>query len=134
MASWDGATSAGLLPQRVFNIYSHALCNAARHTGALFAGRYHAIKVADEGYLLHLCRYIHANPVRHGIANAVHLWPYSNYLEWIDARPGTLVDRTFVRQHFPPPAAYKAYVHAYLTGRASSPADLTTYLQDLETS
>ena len=130
----DGASPAGLLPQRVFNIYSHALCNASRHSGALFAGRYHAIKVADEDYLLHLCRYIHANPVRHGIANAVHLWPYSNYLEWIDARPGTLVDRTFVRHHFPTPTAYKAYVHAYLTGRSSSPTDLTAYLHDLESS
>jgi hypothetical protein len=82
--------------------------------------------------LLHLCRYIHANPAHHGIANAVHLWPYSNYLEWIDARPGTLVDHTFVRDHFAAPVAYTAYVHAYLTGRSTPPTDLTAYLCRLE--
>lgn len=104
----DGACPAGLLSQRIFNIYGHALHNASRHTGPLFEGAYHAIKVTDQSYLLHLCRYIHANPVHHGIANAVHLWPYSNYLEWIEARPGTLVDHTFVREHFPTPDAYRA--------------------------
>jgi hypothetical protein len=28
-------------------------------------------------------------------------WPYSNYLEWIGEREGTLVERGFVRIHKP---------------------------------
>ncbi|MEZ4737309.1 MAG: hypothetical protein R3E79_60295 [Caldilineaceae bacterium] len=36
-----------------------------------------AIYVGNEVYLRHLCCYIHANPVHHGIAAAPELWPYS---------------------------------------------------------
>ncbi len=49
------------------------------------------------------CRYIHANPVKHGQVADLMEWPYSNYLEWIGERNGTLVDRDFVREHFASP-------------------------------
>jgi hypothetical protein len=37
-------------------------------------------------------------------------WPYSNYLEWIDKRLGTLVDRQLGRDYFATPQAYEAFV------------------------
>ncbi len=81
-----------------------------------------------EGYLLHLCRYIHANPVKDGLVPWPEDWPYSNYLEWIEARSGTLIDRAFVRAYFPQPQVYRDFVLAYLAGREDLPEGLEPYL------
>jgi len=50
------------------------------------------------------------NPVRAGLVAHPGEWPYSNYLEWVERRDGTLVDRSFVRQYFPTAADYQAFV------------------------
>ena len=128
----DGEAKAGLLPQRVFNAYVTAFNNSNQRSGTLFADRFQAILVSTDEYLLHLCRYIHANPVRHGIADAVDLWPYSNYLGWIEQQPGQVVDRDFVKAHFPTPDHYQAYVRSYLSGQVQLPPGLAAYLAELE--
>lgn len=128
----DGAAKAGLLPQRVFNAYATAFNNRNQRSGTLFADRFQAILVSTDEYLRHLCRYIHANPVRHGIADAIDLWPYSNYLGWIEQRPEQVVDRDFVKAHFPTPDQYQAYVRSYLSGHVQLPSGLATYLAELE--
>lgn len=120
----DGEQPAGLLPQRVFNSYSKAYNKRYEHSGTLFEGNYRVIPVESDAHLLHLCRYIHANPVTHGLVDDVADWPYSNYLEWIDERPGTLVDREFVRAHFSPSRSYQEFVANYLaTRQLSEPLD-----------
>ena len=40
-------------------------------------------------------------------------WPYSNYLEWIGQRAGTLKDETFIRDYFPTLEAYRQFVADY---------------------
>jgi hypothetical protein len=100
----DGDLRAGLLPQRLFNAYNKRY----GHSGTLFEGTYKVKPVIDEGHLLHLCRYIHANPVIHGIADHVAHWPYANYLEWVGERRGASVDRDFVAAHFPTAGDYVA--------------------------
>jgi REP element-mobilizing transposase RayT len=106
----DGEEPARLLPQRVFNSYSKAYNKRYEHSGTLFEGSYWVVSVESEAHLLHLCRYIHANPVTHGLVDDVADWPYSNYLEWIGGRTGTLVDRDFVQAHFPSPHSYGQFV------------------------
>jgi len=81
--------------------------------------------------LLHLCRYIHANPVKHDLVDYPADWPYSNYLEWIGERDGTLVDQTFVQTHFPQPEEYRKFVLDYLRTR-DLPEDLRRYLESWE--
>lgn len=76
ITGWCGRMArpkAGLLAQRVFNAYSKAFNNSNDRSGTLFEDRYSAIAVTSDEYLRHLCRYIHANPVRHGIATAVRV-------------------------------------------------------------
>ena len=126
----EGEHPAGLLPQRVFNSYTKAYNKRYRHSGTLFEGNYKAIHVEDETHLLHLCRYIHANPVIHGLVPDVADWPYCNYLEWVGERDGTLVDRDFVREHFPSPGSYQEFVSAYLAER-KLPKELQAYLDAL---
>jgi REP element-mobilizing transposase RayT len=127
----DGEAPVGKVAARVFGSYSQAFNQANRRTGTLFEGSYHCILVESDDYLRHLCRYIHANPVRHGLAISPDLWPYSNYLEWTEKRPGTLVDFSFVKAHFARPDLYEAYVKSYLTGQATLPEGLRSYLERL---
>ena len=99
--------------QAIFNRYTKAVNNAYGRTGTLFEGSFDAIPVVKDAHLLHLCRYIHRNPVEAGLVTHPAQWPYSNYLEWVEQRPGTLVDRDFVRAHFPTPEAYERFVIDY---------------------
>jgi hypothetical protein len=70
--------------------------------------------------------------VRHGIAIAPELWPYSNYPEWIGVRNGTLVDQAFIHAHWADRKRYQQFVNDYLIGQSSLPLALRTYLQQLE--
>ncbi|MFZ5917528.1 MAG: transposase [Chloroflexota bacterium] len=127
----DGETPAGLLPQRVFNSYSKAYNKRYAHSGTLFEHRYRTKAVADESYLLHLCRYIHANPVKDGLATDPGAWPYSNYLEWVGERAGTLVDRAFVRAWAGSAQDYRALVWEYIEQRGL-PEAVREFVEALE--
>ena len=58
-------------------------------------------------------------------------WPYSNYLEWIGEREGTLVDRDFVRSLYPNRLGYREFVAQYIAQRRL-PAELARGLRDWE--
>ena len=124
----DGEQASGLLPQRIFNSYSKAYNKRYEHSGTLFESQYKVITVHTESYILNVCRYIHANPVKHGIVNDLREWPYSNYLEWIGERTGTLVDRDFIRLYYPTPEAYRETIQVYLQQREQLAA--LTYLEE----
>lgn len=126
----DGETPTGKLPQRVFNSYSKAYNIRYEHSGTLFQGRFRAIHVTENDYLLHLCRYIHANPVKHGIVSRLEDWEYSNYPEWIGLRNGKLVDHTFIAEFFGDKKDYRAFVLDYL--RSRNLPDGLSYLGDLD--
>ena len=127
----DGEKAAGLLPQYVFNGYTKAYNIRYKHSGTLFEGHFQAILVEKDSYLLHLCRYIHANPVKHVLVDHPADWPYSNYLEWIGERNGTLVDQAFVQAHFPQTDEYRKFVLDYIRTR-DLPEDLHRYLESLD--
>ncbi|MBN1877678.1 MAG: transposase [Anaerolineae bacterium] len=97
---------------RVFGSYSQAFNKTYQRTGTLFEGNFKAIEVDSESYFLALCRYIHRNPVQHGFVAAPEDWPYSNYLEWMGQRAGTLVDRELVREYFPTSQLYAEFINA----------------------
>jgi putative transposase len=127
----DGDRPAGLLSQRVFNSYSKAYNKRYQHSGTLFEGPYKVRPVAQTADLLHLCRYIHANPVKDGFVANPGDWPYSNYLEWAGERKGDLVDRDFVNLHFGKPESYVEFVKDYLRTRKILSED-AEYLEGFE--
>lgn len=64
-------------------------------TGHLFQGRYKALLVDADSYLLELIRYIHLNPVRVGLSSSPESYPWSShssYLELIPVSPWLTVD------------------------------------------
>ena len=113
----NGDLPAGKLPQRLFNSYSKAYNKRYDHSGTLFAGPYRARHVHNDSYLRHLCRYIHANPVKDGLVQTIEQWPYSNYHEWVGLRSGTLIDHAFIDTYFPDPKEYAEFVQDYLIER-----------------
>lgn len=73
----DGNLSKGMRQLNgVFTQYSNR-----RHgrTGHLFQGRYKAILVDGDSYLLELARYVVLNPVRAGMVPDPGRWPWSSY-------------------------------------------------------
>jgi putative transposase len=120
---------AGLLPQRVFNSYTKAYNIRYGHSGTLFEGPYKAVHVTQESHLRHLCRYIHANPVKDGLVNNLEDWPFSNYLDWIGKRQGTLVDRDFIEGMFCSGVEYQEFVRDFLIMR-ELPIELAEYLEE----
>ena len=130
-ARQDGEEPAGNLPQFVFNSYTKAYNQRYLHSGTLFEGRFRASPIQTDSHLLHLCRYIHGNPVKDGLVADPADWEYSNYLEWIGEREGTLVDRAFVVNQFDNGEGYKIFLHQYLQS-LSPPDDIRMFSKDLE--
>ena len=127
----DGKFPAGYLPQYVFNSYSKYFNKRYDHSGTLFEGHYKVKLVQNETYLLHLCRYIHGNPVKDGLVADPADWEYSNYLEWIGEREGSLYNPEFVYEYFSSPTDYRNYVFDDLRGR-DLPDDIKRYLDSFE--
>ena len=54
-----------------------------KRSGHLFQGRYKAIVIDRDNYLLELSRYIHLNPVRVNLVTKPEDYPYSSYISYI---------------------------------------------------
>jgi putative transposase len=97
----------------LFNAYVQAVNRQQARSGTLFEARFRHARVDREEYLIHLCRYIHLNPVKAKLVTRPEDWHYSNYLECIGQRPGTLKDDAFIRDRFLAPASYQSFVADY---------------------
>jgi REP element-mobilizing transposase RayT len=128
----DGDTSVGVLPKRVFGSYTQAFNKAYHASGTLFQGRFQARLVDTERYLRHLCRYIHTNPVKHGLSTSPDSWPYSNYQSWANDHMAQPTDRQFVADFFGTSAQYAAFVQAYLVDRTTLSTELRVFQESLE--
>lgn len=60
-------------------VYTQAFNRAHGRVGHVFQGRYKAILVQKETYLLELARYIVLNPVRARMVRSAKDWPWSSY-------------------------------------------------------
>ena len=70
----------------------------ARHKlwGHLFQGRYKAIVVDRDSYLLELSRYLHLNPLRAGMVDQPALYPYSSYNSYLSSVKDEIVDQHLI--------------------------------------
>lgn len=93
--------------------YVQAVNIQQNRSGTLFEGRAQHILIDKEEYLLQIVRYIHYNPVKAGLVNSADGWLYSNYLEWIGKRAGTMFDRKFFCTYFKDHEDYRDFVERY---------------------
>ncbi len=61
-----------------FNSYTKAYNLCYAHSDTLFEERFRAKPIQTTSHLLHLCRYIHGNPVKDGLVAHPADWEYSN--------------------------------------------------------
>jgi len=65
--------------------------------GQLFRGRYKAILVEEDRYLLELVRYIHHNPVKAGIVENIDQYAWSSHFNYLtDEKQSTWLHKNFV--------------------------------------
>ena len=95
--------------------------------GHVFQGRYKAILVQKESYLLELARYVVLNPVRAGMVRSAKDWPWSSFRAtagWIDVPSWLHVDWLLSAFGNKRKAATEAYRRFVSEGRvARSPWD-----------
>ena len=73
----DGNLSAGM--RQLNGVYTQWHNRSHNRVGHVFQGRFKAIIVQREAYLLELARYVVLNPVRAGICDLPGDWPWSSY-------------------------------------------------------
>jgi putative transposase len=73
----DANLSLGM--RQLNGVYTQRFNRAHNRVGHVFQGRYKAILVQKESYLLELARYIVLNPVRARMARSARDWPWSSY-------------------------------------------------------
>lgn len=73
----DGNLSEGM--RQINGLYTQSFNRAHNRVGHIFRGRYKAILIEKENYLLALCRYIVLNPVRAGVVRNPADYEWSNY-------------------------------------------------------
>lgn len=88
----EGNLSQGM--RQLNGLYTQHFNRRHHLVGHLFQGRYKAILVQKEGYLLELTRYVVLNPIRARMVTSLDDWPWSSHHfllgqeaapEWLDA-------------------------------------------------
>jgi putative transposase len=112
----EGNLSRGM--RQLNGVYTQTFNRAHNRVGHVYQGRYKAILVEKESYLLELTRYVVLNPVRAGRVNNVEQWPWSSYSVMVgrDSRPEWLqtdwILGQFGKQRKRAVAAYRDFVRA----------------------
>nr|WP_119628567.1 transposase [Methylocaldum marinum] len=73
----EGNLAQGM--RQLNGVYTQMTNRTHGRVGHVFQGRYKAIMVEKDSYLLELARYVVLNPVRAGMVNDVDDWPWSSY-------------------------------------------------------
>jgi succinate dehydrogenase flavin-adding protein (antitoxin of CptAB toxin-antitoxin module) len=74
----EGNLSKGM--RQLNGVYTQYFNRQHNRVGHVFQGRYKAILVEKDAYLLELSRYVVLNPVRARMVNQAEYWRWSNYL------------------------------------------------------
>jgi len=105
----EGDTPVYRFINSLFNSYVQAVNRQQNRKGPMFEGRYKYVHVDKGDYLIHLCRYIHLNPVKANLTSRPEDWLYSNYSEWVCLQDGSVKDQNFIKDHFTTPMDYASF-------------------------
>jgi len=106
--------------------YTNYINRRRGRSGHLFQGRYKAILVERDRYLLELSRYIHLNPVRAGLVKRPKDYPYSSYRGFIRVEGRNFVSCDLIwemisREKGEASRKYKDFVEGGMRKSPSSP-------------
>ena len=112
----DSNLSKGM--RQLNGVYTQRYNRKHKRVGHVFQGRYKAIIVQKESYLLELARYIVLNPVRAEMVRTARDWPWSSYratAEMVAAPPWLATEpilSAFGQRRAQAVAGYRAFVAA----------------------
>jgi putative transposase len=112
-----------------FNAYTQAFNRMYHRSGTLFEGRFRHVVIDADSYVLHLCRYLHLNPVSANIVTTPEEWEYSDYQEWIGSRSRWRIDKDFISRYFTSGKEYRDFVIEYLEDKKKD-NKITKYIFD----
>ncbi len=92
------------LMRHVNGVYTQDFNRRHGKVGHLFQGRFKAVLVGRDAYLLEVCRYVELNPVRASLVERAEAWPWSSYRAHVALSPT-------------PPWLDTPGLHGYLLGR-----------------
>lgn len=95
-----------LLMRHINGVFTQRFNQHHHKVGHLFQGRFKAVLVDRDSYLLEVCRYVELNPVRAGLATDPADWPWNSYAALTGQAPC-------------PPWLERAAVWGYLLGEAA---------------
>jgi putative transposase len=81
-------------------VYTQRFNRLEKRDGALFRGRYKAILIEKEAYLLQVSRYIHLNPVSASVCNTPENYIWSSYNNYIvqNVREAWITTKTIITE------------------------------------
>jgi len=111
------------LMRRLTTTFSMYFNKRYDRVGHLFQGRYKAVLISNDSYLLHLSRYIHLNPIQ--LTGTVPVsYPYSSYQHYLGLKKAEWVKPEFILKFFNKSKllpflkrypSYRAFVEGYKT-------------------
>lgn len=96
--------------QLVSLAYTKGINKRFGRVGSLFQGRFKAIWVDSEEYLVHLVRYIHLNPVKAGLVDSALEWEFSSFQEYAGTRNGSLPKVDLIRDRISSDLEYESFL------------------------
>jgi putative transposase len=104
---------------RLGTAYTMFFNNKYKRSGVLFQGKFKAINIDSNEYLLYLSAYVNQNNFIHGYSKD-NSWSYSSFLDYIEKRNGTLCEKENILSQFNNAEEYKNFVNVnalYLKGK-----------------
>jgi len=94
--------------------YTQSINTKYERTGVLFQGRFKALRLDTEESVLHVCRYIHINPIKASLVDHLDKWPYSNWHEFVGQRSGILYSSDYLQILRDQKINYRQFVFEYI--------------------
>lgn len=113
--------------RRIANAYVKYFNKKYDRVGSLFQGKFKAVLIETEPYLLHLSRYIHLNPSELEVG-PLDTYPYSSYPEYLGSRVTPWVKSQLILDYFStktPNLSYHSFIKDYTQPPNHSIEDLT---------
>jgi len=118
--------------RRISNSYVGYFNKKYSRQGTLFQGKFRAVLIDNDNYLLHLSRYIHLNCLEVG---PLEKYPYSSYWEYLGRRKNIWVHTELILSFFRDSKktkidfknlnTYKNFVESKILGNRNMPKELT---------
>lgn len=122
-------TPEGNLPEVMRHIngaYTNYYNTKRKRAGHLFQGRYKAILIEADEYMMELSRYIHLNPVRCGLSEKPEAYLWSSYMDYVGTRPApSWLCTDMVKERFGDSKSYRQFVEEILGKEYESPLQQT---------